>query len=539
MRASEKADNMAAENAEPVKELPRSHRESLALLEKMKKSMLAGGGEDRKEKQRAKGKHTARERIEILTDEGSFVENQPYELGRIDDFGMDKKRFSGDGVITGSALMEGRQIWLSSQDFTVLGGSLGEQHASKIAATLNNAIRTGKPFVQINDSGGARIQEGIMSLEGYGAIFRGNILGSGVIPQISLIMGPCAGGAAYSPALTDFVFMVDKTSHMYITGPNVIKAVTGEDVSQEKLGGALVHNSKSGNAHFHCKSEEECMETLRRLLSFIPSSNKEEPPFVESSDDPNRDTGDLLHIIPGQASHPYDVRDIISLLFDKDSPFLEVHKEFARSMVVGFTRLAGRSVGVIGNQPKVFAGALNKDSSDKAARFVRFCDAFGIPVISLVDVPGYMPGTEQEYGGIIRHGAKLLYAIAEATVPKLALVLRKAYGGAYIGMASRALGYDRVLALPIAEIAVMGASGAANIIFRNEIQSAKDSELIREIKMHEYQEKFMNPFAAASYGIVDDVISPEQARKELIRSLEMTADKEDLLPRKKHGNIPL
>ncbi len=539
MRASEKADRKQAQNAEPVKELPRTHRESLALLEKMKKLMLAGGGEDRQAKQRAKGKHTARERIDMLGDEGSFVENQPYELGRIDDFGMDKKKFSGDGVITGSALVEGRQVWLSSQDFTVLGGSLGEQHASKIAATLNNAIRTGKPFIQINDSGGARIQEGVMSLEGYGAIFRGNILGSGVVPQISLILGPCAGGAAYSPALTDFVFMVDKTSHMYITGPNVIKAVTGENVSHEDLGGAVAHNSKSGNAHFLCKSEEECVETLKRLLSFIPSSNKEEPPFQETEDDPNRDTSELLHIIPGQASRPYDVRDIISLLFDKDCPFLEVHKEFARSMVVGFTRLAGRSVGVIGNQPQVFAGALNRDSSDKAARFVRFCDAFGIPIVSLVDVPGYMPGTEQEHGGIIRHGAKLLYAIAEATVPKLALVLRKAYGGAYIGMASRALGYDRVMALPIAEIAVMGASGAANIIFRSEIQSAKDSDLIREIKMHEYQEKFMNPFAAASYGIVDDVVAPESVRKELIRSLEMTADKEEILPKKKHGNIPL
>lgn len=528
-----------SEKADKVPELPRTHRESLALLEKMRKSMLAGGGEDRRARQRAKGKHTARERIQLLVDDGSFIENQPYELSRIDDFGMDKKKISGDGVITGSALMGGRQVWMSSQDFTVLGGSLGEQHASKIAGTLQMALKTGKPFIQINDSGGARIQEGVMSLEGYGSIFRGNILASGVIPQISLIMGPCAGGAAYSPALTDFVFMVDKTSHMYITGPNVIKAVTGENVSHETLGGAVAHNSMSGNAHFNCSSEDECIDTLRKLLSFIPSSNKETPPVVDSKDDPNRDTSDILQIIPGQSNRPYDIRDIIALLFDKDSEFLEVHKYFARSMVVGFTRLGGRSVGVIGNQPNVFAGALDRDSSDKAARFIRFCDSFGIPIVSLVDVPGYMPGTEQEHGGIIRHGAKLLYAIAEATVPKLALVLRKAYGGAYIGMASKALGYDRVLALPIAEIAVMGASGAANIIFRNEIKAAKDSDLIREIKMHEYQEKFMNPFSAASLGIVDDVVAPESVRKELIRSMEMCADKQESLPYKKHGNIPL
>jgi len=519
-------------------ELPYSHRESLKLLEQMRQSMLAGGGEDRQARQKAKGKHTARERIQLLTDEGSFVENHPYELSRIDDFGMDSKKISGDGVITGSALLGGRQIWLSSQDFTVLGGSLGEQHANKIVATQRMALKTGKPFIQINDSGGARIQEGVMSLEGYGSIFRANILASGVIPQLSLIMGPCAGGAAYSPALTDFVFMIDKTSHMYITGPDVIKAVTGEEVTHEDLGGAYAHASKSGNVHFHCASEEECFTLVQKLLSFLPPSNREQPPRTECTDDPNRDTGDLLHLIPGESTKAYDIRDAIALLFDKES-FLEVHKDFAQSMVVGFARLAGRSVGIIGNQPKVYAGALDRDSSDKAARFVRFCDSFSIPVLSLVDVPGYMPGTEQEYGGIIRHGAKLLYAIAEATVPKIALVLRKAYGGAYIGMASRALGYDRVLTLPIAEIAVMGASGAANIIFRNEIQAAKDHNLIKEIKMHEYQRKFMNPFSSASLGIVDDVIAPEAARRELIRSLEMIADKREDRPAKKHGNMPL
>ena len=524
--------------AEPVRELPRAHRESLANLAKEKEKMLAGGGASRQAKQREKGKKTARERIQFLVDKDSFVENQPYVSTRITDFGMDKKKFSGDGVVVGSAKLDGRQIWLTSQDFTVLGGSLGEQHAAKIAKAQMDALKTGKPFVQINDSGGARIQEGVMSLEGYGSIFRANTLASGVIPQISLIMGPCAGGAAYSPALTDFVFMVDKTSHMYITGPDVIKAVTGEAVTGEALGGAVAHNSKSGNAHFNCASEEECLLTLRRLLSYLPSSNREAPPVVDCTEDPDRNTGEIMQIMPDKPSKPYDIRDVIGLLFDKDS-FLEVHKDFAASMVVGFSRLNGKSVGIIGNQPKVFAGSLDKDSSDKASRFIRFCDSFGIPIISLVDVPGYMPGTVQEHGGIIRHGAKLLYAIAEATVPKIALVLRKAYGGAYIGMASKALGYDRVIAMPLAEIAVMGAAGAANIIFRNEINAAKDKDLIREIKIHEYSEKFMNPFAAASLGIVDDVIDPDHIRKALIQSLEMTADKQEELPKKKHGNIPL
>lgn len=523
---------------EDKREIPKAHRDAVAHLVKKKESMLAGGGESRQAKQRAKGKKTARERIHFLADKGSFVENQPYVSSRSDDFGMDKKKFSGDGVISGSVLIEGRQIWLTSQDFTVLGGSLGEQHAEKIANAQMNALKTGKPFVQINDSGGARIQEGVMSLEGYGKIFRANTLASGVIPQISLIMGPCAGGAAYSPALTDFVFMVDKTSQMYITGPDVIRAVTGENVTGEALGGAEAHNSKSGNAHFRCASEDECLTTLKRLLSYLPSSNREAPPIVDCTDNPNRDTGEILHILPDKANKPYDIRKVIDLVFDQES-FLEVHKEFAASMVVGFARLAGRTVGVYGNQPIVFAGSLDKDSSDKAARFIRFCDAFGIPLVSLVDVPGYMPGTVQEYGGIIRHGAKLLYAVAEATVPKIALVLRKAYGGAYIGMASKALGYDRVLALPTAEIAVMGAAGAANIIFRNDINAARDPDLIREIKIHEYQEKFMNPFAAASQGIVDDVIAPEAIRQELVRSVEMMAGKMEDLPRKKHGNIPL
>ncbi len=518
--------------------LPAAHRESLANMTRTRETMLAGGGESRQANQRAKGKKTARERIQYLTDKGSFVENQPYMKSRNEDFGMDKKKFFGDGVVTGSALVDGRQVWLSSQDFTVLGGSLGEAHAAKIAKAQMEAMKTGKPFISINDSGGARIQEGVLSLEGYGSIFRANTLASGVIPQMSIIMGPCAGGAAYSPALTDFVFMVDKTAHMYITGPDVIKAVTGENVTHEALGGAEAHNSKSGNAHFRCTSEEECLITLRRLLSYLPSSNREAPPIVECMDDPGRNTGEIMNILPDKPNRPYDIRTVIDLFFDQYS-FLEVHKEFAPSMVVGFARLNGRSVGIIGNQPMVFAGSLDKDSSDKAARFIRFCDAFGVPIVSLVDVPGYMPGTVQEYGGIIRHGAKLLYAIAEATVPKVALVLRKAYGGAYIGMASKALGYDRVLAMPMAEIAVMGAAGAANIIFRNDINAARDPELIREIKIHEYQEKFMNPYAAASLGIVDDVVHPESIRTELIRSVEMLSDKMEDLPRKKHGNIPL
>ncbi len=547
MRASEKVSRKEAKSnlpeeqggkAEQAREIPRAHKESLANMVRAKETMLAGGGESRQAKQRAKGKKTARERINFLVDKGSFVENQPYMKSRNEDFGMDKKKFFGDGVITGSAQLDGRQIWLSSQDFTVLGGSLGEAHAAKIAKAQMEAMKTGKPFISINDSGGARIQEGVLSLEGYGSIFRANTLASGVIPQMSIIMGPCAGGAAYSPALTDFVFMVDKTSHMYITGPDVIKAVTGENVTHEALGGAEAHNSKSGNAHFRCSSEEECLLTLRQLLSYLPSSNREKPPVVECTDDAERITGEILHILPDKTNRPYDIRQVIDLLFDQYS-FLEVHKEFAPSMVVGFARLNGRSVGIIGNQPMVFAGSLDKDSSDKAARFIRFCDSFGVPIVSLVDVPGYMPGTVQEYGGIIRHGAKLLYAIAEATVPKVALVLRKAYGGAYIGMASKALGYDRVLAMPMAEIAVMGAAGAANIIFRNDISAARDPELIREIKIHEYQEKFMNPYAAASLGIVDDVVDPEYIRRDLIRSVEMLSDKMEELPRKKHGNIPL
>lgn len=514
------------------------HKESMALQEKMKSTVLNGCGEASRIRQRSKGKLTARERLQNLIDPDSFTENHQYVMSRSTDFGMEKKCIPGDGVITGSGKINNRQVWLSIQDFTILGGTLGEQHAGKIAASQLMALKTGKPFIQINDSGGARIQEGVLSLDGYGKLFRANTLSSGVIPQISLILGPCAGGAAYSPALTDFVFMVDKLSYMFITGPEVIKSVTGEEVTHEDLGGALSHNKKSGNAHFLCSSEEECMQKLNRLLAFLPSSNKELPPVIESGDNSCRKTEELLSIIPEKDSKSYDMRQVIELVFDRDT-FLEVHREFAPSIIVGFVRLNGRSVGVVGNQPNVFAGALDKDSSDKGARFIRFCDAFSIPIVSLVDVPGYMPGTVQEYGGIIRHGAKMLYAVAEATVPKVSLILRKAYGGAYISMASRELGYDRVLALPMAKIAVMGAEGAANIIFRKDIESARDSDLVREIKIHEYQEKFMNPYVAAGLGIVDDVITPDAVRIELIRSMEVLADKQDNIPSKKHGNIPL
>jgi acetyl-CoA carboxylase carboxyltransferase component len=457
---------------------------------------------------------------------------------RSQSFGLEKHRIAGDGVVTGSGVVDNRQVWISSQDFTVLGGSLGEQHAQRIAHVQELALKTGKPFIQINDSGGARIQEGIYSLDGYGKIFRNNILASGVIPQFSLILGPCAGGAAYSPALTDFVFMVEKTSQMYITGPDVIRTVTGEQVSHEQLGGAKTHAARSGNVHFYCADEHECFATVRQLLSYLPSNNREQPPVRENKESRARPSSKVSEILPERASKAYDVIEIINDICDRGS-FLEVHKEFAKNIVVGFVRIGGRSVGIIANQPKALSGTLDIDSSDKAARFVRTCDAFNVPVISLVDVPGYMPGTVQEYGGIIRHGAKLLYAIGEASVPKISVVLRKAYGGAYIAMASKALGYDRVLALPGSEIAVMGAEGAAEIIYRKEIAQAGDTERKREEKVEEFRQNIMNPFVAAGAGMVDEVVLPEEIRNELIRSLEMLISKHESRPIKKHGNLPV
>lgn len=515
-----------------------SHQDAINDFRSRREAAHAGGGEARIKAQHEKGKLTARERIEELVDPGSFVEHQTYILGRSDDFGLAGKHTPGDGVVTGTGRVGGRQIWMSVQDFTVLGGSLGEMNAKRIAEAQHLAVKTGSPFIQINDSGGARIQEGILSLHGYGEIFRANTLASGVVPQISIILGPCAGGAVYSPAITDFVFMVDGVSNMYITGPEVIRAVTGEQVSQEDLGGADPHCRKSGVAHRRFSTEQECFSFITKLLSYLPSNNRDLPPLGESTDDPDRQTPELEEIVPVDDRQAYDVREVIGSLFDRDS-FLEISEEFAPNIVVGFAKLAGRTVGIMANQPAHLAAALDIDASDKAARFVRFCDAFNVPVISLVDVPGFLPGVAQEHGGIIRHGAKLLYAIAEATVPKVALILRKAYGGAFISMAGKSLGYDRVLAMPIAQIAVMGADGAANIIFRKEIKAAEDPEAMRRQKIDEFKESVMTPFVAAGYGYVDEVIHPADGRTELIRSVEMLARKRDQIPAKKHGNLPL
>jgi len=508
-----------------------SHQDATNHLRSQREAALAGGGETRIKAQHDKGKRTARERIEEFVDPGSFVEHQTYIRGRFEGFGLANKRNPGDGVVTGSAKVGGRQVWLAVQDFTVLGGSLGEMHARRIADA-------GSPFIAINDSGGARIQEGILALEGYGAIFRNNTLASGVIPQISVILGPCAGGAVYSPAITDFILMVDGVSNMFITGPEVIRAVTGEQVSQEDLGGAEPHCQKSGVAHRRFPTEQECFSFIKTLLSYLPSNNRDLPPIAESTDDPDRATPELEEIVPADDRQAYDIKDVIGSLFDRDS-FLEIHAEFAPNIVVGFAKLAGRTVGIMANQPMQFAAVLNIDASDKAARFVRFCDAFNVPVISLVDVPGFLPGVAQEHGGIIRHGAKLLYAIAESTVPKVAFILRKAYGGAFISMASKALGYDRVLALPIAQIAVMGADGAANIVFRKDIKAAEDPAAMREQKIEEFKQGVMTPFVAAGYGYVDEVVLPADGRTELIRSVEMLARKREQRPTKKHGNLPL
>lgn len=514
-----------------------ANSEKLNNFKKVRSKMLLGGGEKRIKAQHEKEKLTARERIAALVDDDSFIENQAYIKGRTTEFGMDKKRFLGDGVVTGSGKINKKQVFVSSQDFTVLGGSLGEMHAQKIIEAQKSALKTGSPFIQINDSGGARIQEGILSLNGYAGIFKNNTLASGVIPQFSIILGPCAGGAVYSPAITDFIFMVDKKSHMYITGPDVIKAVTGELISHEELGGAKAHCSKSGNAHFHFETEEDCFYFIRALMDYLPSNNQEQPPVIETGDPADRKTT-IMRLIPDDPKKPYDIRKIIDETFDKGS-FLEVQKDFAKSVVVGFAKLNGRTVGIFANQPSFMGAALDINSSDKGARFIRFCDSFNIPVVSLVDVPGYLPGVSQEHGGIIRHGAKLLYAIAEATVPKIALIIRKSYGGSMIAMSSKELGYDRVLAYPTAEIAVMGAAGAANIISRKEISEADNSEAMRAKKIEEFETEFMNPYVAAGYGLVDDIIDPEYTRIELVKSLEMNIRKREDRPVKKHGNIPL
>ncbi|MCR4399224.1 MAG: methylmalonyl-CoA carboxyltransferase [Firmicutes bacterium] len=512
--------------------------EKLAELEERRNRVRQGGGPERVEKQKKAGKMTARERLAMLLDPGTFVELDQFVEHRCTDFGMADTKAPGEGVVTGYGSVEGRSVCVAAQDFTVIGGSLGEMHAMKIAKCLDLAKKMGVPFISLNDSGGARIQEGVDSLKGYGEIFYRNSIYSGVIPQISVILGPCAGGAVYSPALTDFTFMVEGTSNMFITGPQVIKAVTGEDVTPVELGGATVHNRLSGVAQFWAADETQCFGMVRKLLGYLPSNNLEDPPVVATDDDPNRVDERIRDIVPVDPNKPYDMRDLINAVVDVGS-FFEVHQYYAENIVVGFARMNGRTVGIVGSQPKVKAGCLDIDASDKACRFVRFCDCFNVPLLTFSDVPGYLPGVSQEHGGIIRHGAKLLYAYSEASVPKVSLIVRKAYGGAYIAMCSRHLGADLVYALPTAEIAVMGPEGAANIIFRDEIASAADQKEMRSRKIQEFRDKFANPYVAAARGYVDDVIDPRDIRPRLISALELCKTKAEARPAKKHGNLPM
>lgn len=512
--------------------------EKYAALEKLNEQARQGGGEARIEKQHAKGKLTARERLELLLDLGSFEEIDRLVVHRSHDFELDKQKFLGDGVITGYGKIEGRLVYVFSQDFTVFGGSLSETFAEKICKVMDLAMKNGAPVIGLNDSGGARIQEGVVSLGGYADIFYRNVRASGVIPQISAIMGPCAGGAVYSPALTDFIFMVEQTSYMFVTGPNVVKTVTQEEVSSEELGGAITHATKSGVTHFTAANEAICIQDLRKLFSYIPSNCEEEPPALPYQTVGDEMRADLDKLLPDNSNQPYEMREVIHGIVDKDS-FLEVQKDYAESIIVGFSRLAGKSVGVVANQPMSFAGVLGVKSSKKAARFVRFCDAFNIPLLVLVDVPGFLPGTDQEWNGIISQGAKLLYAFSEATVPRITVITRKAYGGAYDVMNSKHIGADMNFAWPTAEIAVMGAQGASEIIFRKEIKDADDSYAMHQEKINEYTEKFANPYHAAGRGFVDQVIYPRETRSKLIRAYEMLQNKVDTLPKKKHGNIPL
>jgi acetyl-CoA carboxylase carboxyltransferase component len=507
-------------------------------LRKRKKAALTPGGRDAAKKQHDRGKLTARERVELLMDRGSFVETDPLAVHRAHDFGMDRKRPPGDGVVTGYGTVDGRKVFVASQDFSVFGGSMGEVHAQKVCKVMDLAISTGAPFVQINDSGGARIQEGAASLAGYGFIFERNVRASGVIPQISVIMGPCAGGAVYSPAITDFTFMVKETSHMFITGPDVIKTVTGEEVTFEELGGAMTHATKSGVASLIGEDDEDVLNRVRYLLSFLPSNNLEDPPAYATTDDPERMDEGLTHVVPDRAKEPYDMHEVIRRVVD-DGEFLEIFPLWAMTVVTGFARLDGHSIGIVANQPKVNAGTLDIDASEKASRFVRFCDSFNIPILTFVDVPGFLPGTQQEFGGIIRHGAKLLYAFAEATVPRMTVITKKAYGGAYLVMNSKHLRADVSFAWPTAEIAVMGAEGAVNVVFRKEIEKAADPEARRAELITEYREKFSTPYAAAERGFIDDVIEPAETRPRLIKALRMLSTKRETIPARKHGNIPL
>lgn len=515
----------------------KSSEEKIQYLEKLNQEALLGGGEKRIESQHKKGKLTARERIALLIDEGTFQEIGKFVTHRATDFGLDKQKILGDGVVTGYGEVNGRLVYVFSQDFTVFGGSLSETYAEKIVKIMDLAMQNGAPIIGLNDSGGARIQEGVVSLGGYADIFYRNTLASGVIPQISAIMGPCAGGAVYSPAITDFIMMVENTSYMFVTGPNVVKTVTQEDVTAEELGGASTHSTKSGVTHFSCANEVECITNIKRLLSFIPQNCEETPSMLEyKSGDEIRNK--LDEIVPTNPNQPYDIKEVIENVVD-DGDFFEVHKNYAENIVVGFARLGGRSIGIVANQPASLAGVLDNDASVKGARFVRFCDCFNIPLLVFEDVPGFLPGTDQEWNAIIMNGAKLLYAFSEATVPRITVITRKAYGGAYDVMNSKHIGADMNFAWPTAEIAVMGAKGAAEIIFKSEIKAAKDPQAKLDEKVDEYTEKFANPYIAAARGYVDEVILPHNTRIKLLAAFNMLENKVGNMPRKKHGNIPL
>ncbi|MCP3887577.1 MAG: methylmalonyl-CoA carboxyltransferase [Desulfobulbaceae bacterium] len=508
------------------------------FLQKKKEKLSMGGGAERIEKQHAKGKMTARERLQLLFDEGTFIEIDAFVKNRCTRFGMDKMDFEGESVVTGYGQIDGRVVYAYSQDFTITGGSLGEMHAAKIVKAMDSAAKVGAPLVGLNDSGGARIQEAVDALNGYGSIFYRNSIYSGVIPQISAIMGPCAGGAVYSPALTDFIFMVDKTSQMFITGPQVIKTVTGEIVTSEDLGGAMTHNSISGNAHFMATDEHQCLASIRNLLKYLPSNSMEKAPATECLDDINRQIDELDDLIPDNPNKPYNILDVILPIID-NGEFMEYQPYFATNLVTGYAKINGKSVGIVANQPNVMAGCLDINAGDKGARFIRTCDSFNIPLLTFVDVPGFLPGTNQEYGGIIRHGAKLLYSYSEATVPKVTVITRKAYGGAYLAMCSKSLGADMVFAWPSAEVAVMGSEGAANIIFRNDIAKAENKAETKKKIIEEYSAEFATPYKAAERGFVDDVIEPHSSRQRIIDALNMLEGKRQKLPSKKHGNLPL
>jgi propionyl-CoA carboxylase beta chain len=517
---------------------PETYEEKLSQLQELKRDAINAGSEAAVEKQHARHKYTARERIEKLLDPGSFQELDTFVRHRTHDFDMQKNRPYGDAVVTGHGTIDGRRVCVFSQDFTVIGGSLGEVMGEKMCKVMDLAEKIGCPVIGLNDSGGARIQEGVVSLGAYGDVFLRNVRCSGVIPQISAIMGPCAGGAVYSPAITDFIFMVKETSHMFITGPDVIKTVTGEEVGFEELGGAMSHASKSGVAHFASEDEDACLEDIRYLLSFLPQNNLESPPRVAPSDDPGRMDEELDHVVPDNPNKPYDMRDVIRYVVD-DGEFYEVHEHYARNIVCGFSRLDGFAVGVVGNQPAQLAGVLDIDSSEKAARFIRFCDAFNIPILTFCDVPGFLPGTNQEWRGIIRRGAKLLYAYADATVPKITVITRKAYGGAYDVMGSKHLAADMNFAWPTAEVAVMGPEGAVNIIYRRDIAASPTPDARREKLITDYKAHFANPYAAAERGYLDDVIVPHETRPAVITALHTLQTKRQPGPRRKHGNIPL